>query len=289
MGEEGEAESVLGATQRRRILVCAAFGYAGVFALFAVFERPGLGIGHLYYLPIALLALATGARLGAAGGLVAVLLYSADLWVNPHVVAVDPAEPTAIRLVCFVAIGTLVGWFASSKRRLVEELQILADRDTLTGLPNTRAFERSIGCRLQERRPFTLLVGDLDALARVNDEHGVQEGDELLRRLAELLGRGLDPGDEIARVGSDEFALLTSSAEDPARFADRLERRLGTGGCAITFGWACFPREGENALSLYRAANERLYVRKLARGIRAGGEHVQPSLRLVESGLHPQS
>lgn len=268
---------------RQNVLACVAFVSAGaVFALFALVERPGLGIGHLYYLPIALLALSAGARVGAAGGVAAAFLYAADLLVNPHVVSVDPIEPTTIRLLSFVAIGTLVGWFASSKRQLVEELQILADRDTLTGLPNTRAFERAIGRRLDEKKGFTLLIGDLDALARINDELGVREGDEMLRRLAELLGRGLSDDDEIARVGSDEFALVTRSAEDPAKLAGRLERRLRDEGCAITFGWACFPREGENALSLYRGANERLYVRKLARGMRSRAEQVQPSLRLVD-------
>ena len=271
-------------TQRRPVLPLAAFVSAvGVFALFALFERPGLGLGHLYYMPVALLALSAGARVGAAAGVGAAFLYAAGLWANPHVVSVDPIEPTAIRLLSFVAIGALVGWFASSNRRLVDELQILAERDTLTGLPNTRAFERAIGNRLDQKRPFTLLIGDLDALSRINDEQGVRAGDETLRRLAELLGRGLEGDDEIARVGSDEFALVTGSPGDPARLAGRLERRLGEEGCAITFGWACFPREGENALSLYRAANERLYVRKLARGRRNDAEGVEPPLRLVDA------
>jgi diguanylate cyclase (GGDEF)-like protein len=269
--------------QRRHLLAFLAFVSAGgVFVLFALFERPGLGLGHLYYLPIALLALSAGALVGAAGGAAAAGLYAADLWLNPHVISVDRIEPTAIRLLSFVAIGTLVGWFASSKRQLVAELQILADRDTLTGLPNTRAFERAIGHRLEAGQAFTLLIGDLDALSRINDEQGVREGDEMLRRLGELLGRGLGGDDEIARVGSDEFALVTASPEDPAKLAGRLERRLGEEGCPITFGWACFPREGENALSLYRGANERLYVRKLARGMRSAGEQVPPSLRLVD-------
>jgi diguanylate cyclase (GGDEF)-like protein len=268
--------------QRQSFLACAAaLSAAGVFVLFALFERPGLGIGHLYYLPIALLALSAGARVGAAGGAAAACLYAVDLWVNPHVVSVDRFEPTSIRLLAFVSIGALVGWSASSKRQLVEELQILADRDTLTGLPNTRAFERAIGHRLDTRQAFTLLIGDLDALSQINDEQGVLAGDETLRRLAELLGRGLGDADEIARVGSDEFALVTVSAEDPARLAGRLERRLGDEGCAITFGWACFPREGENALALYRAANERLYVRKLARGRRNDEAEIEPTLRLV--------
>ena len=271
------------AAGHRRLYACGAFlAFLAVFVLFACFERPGLGFGHLYYLPIALLALATGPFVGAVGGVVAAGLYAAGLVLNPHVTSVDAWEPTLIRLATFVAIGAIVGWFALSKRQLVAELQILATRDTLTGLPNTRAFESAIGRRLQSRKPFALLIGDLDALSRINEEHGLHEGDEMLRRLAELLGRGLEADDDIARVGSDEFALLTGLPHDPAKLAGRLERRLGEEGCAITFGWACFPREGDNALSLYRAANERLYVRKLARGRRRGDDGEQTSLRLVD-------
>jgi diguanylate cyclase (GGDEF)-like protein len=271
------------AAQRRQLLAFGALaGYGAVFFAFAFLERPGLGIGHLYYLPITLLALAAGPAVGAAGGVAATFLYAADLLINPHVVSTDPIEPTLLRLAVFVSMGALVGWFASSKRNLVEELRVLAERDTLTGLPNTRAFEAAMSRRLDSEEAFTLLVGDLDALARVNDEQGMREGDETLRRLAERLGSTLGAGDDIARVGSDEFAVVTAAPEDPVKLAGRLEQLLGEEGCAITFGWACFPREGENALSLYRAANERLYVRKLARGRRRGEHQEQRSLRLVD-------
>ena len=276
------------AAQRRQLLALGALlGYGAVFSAFVLFERPGLGIGHFYYLPITLLALAAGPIVGAAGGVAAALLYAAGLLLNPHVVASDPLEPTLLRLAVFVAMGALVGWFASSKRSLMEDLRILAERDVLTGLPNTRAFEAAIGRRLDAKQAFTLLVGDLDALTRINDEQGVREGDETLRRLAERLGSTLGAGDDVARVGSDEFAVVTASTDDPARIAARLEGLLGDDGCAITFGWACFPREGENALSLYRAANERLYVRKLARGRRPGEDQEHRSLRLVDGDRRP--
>jgi hypothetical protein len=52
---------------------------------------------------------------------------------------------------------------------------------------------------------------------------------------------------------------------------------LSASGIAIAFGWSVFPQEGANALSLYRAADERLYARKLVRGERRGG-HPAPRL-----------
>ena len=54
-------------------------------------------------------------------------------------------------------------------------------------------------------------------------------------------------------------------ADQKCAFAARLERVLASQGSQITFGWAVFPSDGENALSLYRAADERLYARKLVR------------------------
>ena len=55
---------------------------------------------------------------------------------------------TPIRLVNYLAIGALLGWFAAHYREANAELQVLAQRDLVTGLPNTRAFEQAIDRRL---------------------------------------------------------------------------------------------------------------------------------------------
>jgi GGDEF domain-containing protein len=80
-------------------------------------------------------------------------------------------------------------------------------------------------------------------------------------------------------VGGDEFAILTYArgTDDAARVAAQLQRLLGTEGLAVTFGWASYPQDGKNALSLYRAADERLYARKVIRGER------RENIRAVES------
>jgi hypothetical protein len=55
------------------------------------------------------------------------------------------------------------------------------------------------------------------------------------------------------------------TVEEAGQLAARLERILVETGSFVTFGWSVFPREGENALTLYRAADERLYARRLLR------------------------
>jgi diguanylate cyclase (GGDEF)-like protein len=260
------------ATSHRRLAIVIALGmYAVVFAALIHFERPGLGLGHFFYLPVALIALSTGPRLGALAGAAAAFLYACAFALNPevpttHIVTMG----AAIRLIPFAASGALLGWFASSNHALVEKLQILAERDHLTGLPNTRAFEGAMARRFESGRPFAILLGDMDGLKEMNDRLGEVEGDEALRRLGAMLANALEPSDELARVGGDEFAVLAAvgSTQEAARLAARLEAVLAGAGLGITFGWAVHPQDGLNALSLYRAADERLYARKYIRSPR---------------------
>ena len=268
------------APRTRFLLALAAGGYVGVFAVFVVVERPGLGLGHFFYLPIALLALATGARAGASGGVAATVLYAIGVFLNPDLPPVDKWESSLIRLVTFVGMGALIGWYASSRRALVDELEQLARRDELTGLPNTRSFEAAIERRFADQKPFALLIGDVDALGAINGRRGHEGGDEALRQLADLLAAAKRPEDEVARVGGDEFAVLAPcEGEDGRALALRLERLLAAAGETMTFGWSTYPRDGRNALALYRAADERLYARKLARGYRRG----QATLKLLQT------
>jgi diguanylate cyclase (GGDEF)-like protein len=278
------------AIHSRRLLGALAWAsYFPVFALFLLFERPGLGIGHFYYVSIALLALASGPFLGAVGGFVATAFYVVGILLNPHIPPTDVLTlSTTIRGATFIGMGVLLGVFASRNRRLVSELRILAERDFVTGLPNTRAFEQAIDLRLASGEPFSLLLGDMDSLKEINEELGHAEGNDALRKLGDLLERSLSAKDEVARVGGDEFAVISvaPTVEGAAALAERLEAVLATEGCRITFGWAASPRDGTNALSLYRAADERLYARKLLRGYPRGKfgvvEAVSPSEPRIE-------
>jgi diguanylate cyclase (GGDEF)-like protein len=257
---------VAAAGSHRRILISASLlSFGVIFAAVLTIERPGMGIGHFFYLSIALIALAAGPVYGGLAGLLAAAFYTAALVLNPGLPSAEALTVSAgIRLVTYTGMGVLVGWFARQNLDLVERLRILAERDYLTGLPNTRAFELAIARRLERQRPFALLLGDMDGLKAVNDAHGHAEGNEVLQRLGALLGSALRPEDELARVGGDEFAVLTTldSGEEAAQLAARLEGVTRAAAAGITFGWSLYPRDGTEALSLFRAADERLYARK---------------------------
>jgi diguanylate cyclase (GGDEF)-like protein len=257
--------SVMRDRLRHALLIAAGTTGVAVFGAFAFYEQPGLGIGHFFYVSIILAALATGPWIGAAAASVATVMFAIGVIVNP---AIPPSEvlttSTGIRFVTYMTVGVVIGYFAKRNRLLMAELELLADRDALTGLPNTRAFERAISDRLSREETFALLVGDVDSLTETNNR-GSLHGDDVLREVASRLLHSLLPGDEVARVGDDEFAVLTyaASATEAGKVAAHLQRVLAESGLSVTFGWAAYPQDGSNALSLYRAADERLYARRV--------------------------
>ena len=260
--------SAVPAANRNLLLAASGAIFALTLACFLLYERPGLGLGHFYYIAIALAAMAAGPRLGVAAGLLATAFYATGVVVNPHVASTEVLRVgTVTRAITYVTIGGLIGWFASRNRSMLDEMRVLAERDVLTGLPNTRAFETAITRRLADGRPFALLLADMDALKDFNRDEGFTAGNDAPRRLADQILKSLGPDDDVARVGSDEFAILAAvrNLDGAAQLASRLERMLADDRTKATLGWAVYPHEGDNALALYRAASERLYARKVMR------------------------
>jgi diguanylate cyclase (GGDEF)-like protein len=269
--------------RRRFFLVASLVAYVAlVFWAFAAFEVPGLGIGHFFYVPVVLLALATGPRWGALAGLCAAGLYAAGIGLNPRL---SPSEEwlsaqMGIRVATFTAMGALIGWFANSNRELLGRLREHAEQDFLTGLLNARAFEEALSRRLAGRRSFALVLVDVDDLKSVNDSEGHAAGNEYLQLVSETLRRESPDSAYVARIGGDEFALLANTASEKAALAEcrRLQRELQARGLSASFGWATFPEDAGDALTLFHVADKRLYEGKVAGVERRGG---RPHLRSV--------
>jgi diguanylate cyclase (GGDEF)-like protein len=267
------------AVSRHRVFLLATSGalYPAILGTFLLAERPGLGIGHFYYFPVAMIALASGPVWGILAGMVATSCYTLGIVLNPHLPASDVlTTSTSIRFVTFTTMGALVGWYAHSNRQLTDRLRVAEERDFLTGLLNTRAFDAALSARAGLGKPFGLILADMDSLKEVNDREGHAVGNDLLRRAADILGRKLDYGDQIARVGGDEFGIITSTpGTDAVRaLCGRLTAALHEQGLSMSFGWAVCPRDGDTALLLFRAADERLYAQKLIRSRLSEGEVV---------------
>jgi len=117
-------------------------------------------------------------------------------------------------------------------RRRLNKLQHDADHDHLTGLPNRRAFEAEFERAIEEStasgEPLSLAFCDLDHFKQVNDLHGHDAGDRVLKLVAEELTTASGGGCHVSRHGGEEFVLLfrgATTAEAKARL-DRTRERL---------------------------------------------------------------
>lgn len=114
--------------------------------------------------------------------------------------------------------------------RLDERLRYETSHDSLTGLPNRRFFtqwsERVLAQARRERSQMALLYIDLDGFRRVNDEQGREIGDRLLRVAAQRFRQRVRESDVLARIGSDEYVILTPVDRDEAASVTPLAERL---------------------------------------------------------------
>ncbi|GAA0552108.1 hypothetical protein GCM10010172_38160 [Paractinoplanes ferrugineus] len=171
----------------------------------------------------------------------------------------------------------------SENRAFQERLEFEAQHDALTGLPNRRRMQDVLGASLRYDSVAVLFV-DLDGFKPVNDAHGHEAGDELLRQVAARLSSCVREGDVLSRVGGDEFVVLMPGVLDPgaveatsSRIRSAIEAPFVIDGNEVRIGasvgvhlapLACDPDEA------LRAADHAMYTIKKAGGGRALGEPV---------------
>ncbi len=107
----------------------------------------------------------------------------------------------------------------------LEEVELLASQDALTGLANRRKVERQIELRTAQTREFCVIYLDLNGFKQVNDLHGHLAGDDLLRQVANELKGVFRPTDLVGRWGGDEFIVLVDGDIEEAKARlDRIEK-----------------------------------------------------------------
>lgn len=164
------------------------------------------------------------------------------------------------------------------------EVAELAVRDPLTGLFNRRyldpALEQLFAQRsrmsIDERVPLAAIMFDLDHFSELNNRHGHQVGDEVLRAFGAVLRARMRSTDLVARFGGEEFAavLFRATLDDAVRIADEVREQLastpilGVGGeelsATVSAGCAAIGPEQESSEELLRAADVALYMAKRA-------------------------
>ena len=120
----------------------------------------------------------------------------------------------------------LLTHFRDEHREAEQRIRRLAYFDALTGLPNRTRFIEAIQQAMSRgpRHPVALLLLDIDRFKEVNDTLGHSHGDALLRQVAARLDEAMYPGETVARVGGDEFGVLSDVhvAEDVDHLVGRI-------------------------------------------------------------------
>ena len=187
---------------------------------------------------------------------------------------------------------------SKATERRVLELEKLAFRDFLTGLPNRYYTEHKVQQALQDRthfgRDYGLLMIDLDNFKRINDTYGHNAGDLVLKKVTKELTRGLRSADIVGRWGGEEFLLLAADTS-PESLGDVAERcRALVAGAAVDWQGsvlritaslgATLLRKDEDSVGVVDRADKLMYQSK-----RKGGnncsiefETAEPSSELLK-------
>jgi diguanylate cyclase (GGDEF)-like protein len=265
----------------RLVAMLLATALTGVFLSLPVPGAPGAVVefpirtGLFHLMPIALLALAV--RPLSIGALVGVVVGLAAIRLELHGAPRSGQAFYWLYTVATIAFGLMLSGyrtdFAVEAYRVRRALWKQAATDALTGLANRAGWDRDAvpvyndaGARGASR---SLVFFDVDHFKDVNDQMGHAYGDEVLRRLGQVLGARVGPDGYAARMGGEEFIALLVDAPPVAvqRFAQRVREDFamfaGSRPVTLSAGIA-FAAPGEAVGDALRRADEALYAAKQA-------------------------
>jgi diguanylate cyclase (GGDEF)-like protein/PAS domain S-box-containing protein len=177
----------------------------------------------------------------------------------------------------------------TQRKKSEDQIRYQATHDGLTGLVTYRecfeSLERELARAARTKRPFALLLLDLDDLKGINDRLGHLAGNRALRRVARALKQNCRASDLAARFGGDEFALLLIDSDAAmaeqvaARVAACLREQPNPPRLTVGMGLAVCPEDATTAQALFEIADKRLYSNKKSSRLDSLSGAGQPALQ----------
>ncbi len=177
----------------------------------------------------------------------------------------------------FLLVGYITTMLSADVKHGRKLLQLLSETDELTGMHNRRslvsALENEMERALRTDKPFTLMQVDADNLKTVNDSHGHEAGDKLLKHLSTILEDSCRAYDVLARIGGDEFIVLLPgiNTESARPIAERILKAVENSSfdykgnqvsSTVSIGLASFPDTSNNIDELMEKADKAMYQSK---------------------------
>lgn len=268
----------------------------------------GWASGAHYFLLVFLPAVAVSrspkhALAAMAFVLVAYLALDATTQVVPVTYPLAPGALMAFRWLSVAIVFAMFGYTARFYTQRVQEaegqLYDLATTDSLTGLWNRRQFLQLTHAEIDRARrhgtPLALVLADIDHFKLVNDQHGHDAGDRVIRHVANQLRQQARGGDLVGRWGGEEFVMLLpmTDADGAHDWSERLRKLIEQVPCqhagvsmpvTVSFG-VCEVQAGRSLDHAFKNADAALYVAKNAG---RNGVRVAP-LALPAQPMTPQA
>jgi diguanylate cyclase (GGDEF)-like protein len=232
---------------------------------------PTARLGILYIIPVLLVTWTEGLAWGIVFAVVTTGYRETIAWVQ-----MPPDTPMVWRMITGLAYLAVLGVAMAglqTLRRREAEMARLVIQDPLTNVLNARAFAERLGQELDRNRryprPLSLMYMDLDNFKIINDTHGHQTGDAVLRLVAEATRSSVRQADVVGRLGGDEFAVLMP--ETDAQLADAAAKRLvaslrnvfkGTPNVTASIGVVSCTATDASTDDLLRRADQAMYDAK---------------------------
>ena len=163
------------------------------------------------------------------------------------------------------------------REKITAELDFLANHDALTGLPSLRLckdrLDQSLAEARRTRQKSAVMFLDLDGFKEINDRHGHEFGDRVLKACAGRITAEIRETDTVARIGGDEFVIILSSLPEnqvasriAASLNESLAKPLEINGLdfrlSASIGISLYPENGVTAEELIRSADKAMYAIK---------------------------
>ena len=170
--------------------------------------------------------------------------------------------------------------FIEEQEKELKDIKLESNKEPLTGLYNRKFLhnyiEKAWISRNKKNFSFALIFIDLDNFKPINDNFGHEEGDKVLKKIANILKESFREDDFIIRFGGDEFVILIDLQNSHIgnikkiinSLRKRVEDRLNKYNLSFSYGIAIYPRDGKNLSTLLEKADIKMYEEKKKRKLK---------------------